>query len=163
MSGKVRPIINNLKLQAGSEFYDVICNVADKKQLYSKGENNEDKMNDNNIKKYSEEIKNNIGMAYNDIPKTIYEKHKKINLFDINDDNITITKREISAPSSLYQQISKDPLFKLKMNLYKYKMKQLSIKRALIINEAKYNKNDLMNNYGIMYYSDGDKYVVHYT
>ena len=35
LSGKVRPIINNLKLQAGSEFYDVICNVADKKQLYS--------------------------------------------------------------------------------------------------------------------------------
>ena len=116
-----------------------------KKQLYSKGENNEDKMNDNNIKKYSEEIKNNIGMAYNDIPKTIYEKHKKINLFDINDDNITIAKREISAPSSLYQQISKDPLFKLKMNLYKYKMKQLSIKRSLIINEAKYNKNDFNN------------------
>ena len=25
--GKVRPIINNLQLKAGSEYYDVICNV----------------------------------------------------------------------------------------------------------------------------------------
>ena len=35
MSWKVRSIINNLHLQAGSEYYDAICNVADKKQLYS--------------------------------------------------------------------------------------------------------------------------------
>ena len=35
LSGKVRPIINNLQLQAGNKYYDVICNVADKKQLYS--------------------------------------------------------------------------------------------------------------------------------
>ena len=35
LRGKVRPIINNLQLQAGNKYYDVICNVADKKQLYS--------------------------------------------------------------------------------------------------------------------------------
>ena len=117
----------------------------DIKQLYSKGENNEIKMNDNNVKKYSEEIKNNTKKAYDEIPKKIFEKHKKINLFSINDENITITNNEISAPSSLYQQIKNDPLFKLKMNLYKYKNKQLSIKRAVMINEAKYSENEFNN------------------
>ena len=27
LRGKVRPIINNLQLQAGNKYYDVICNV----------------------------------------------------------------------------------------------------------------------------------------
>ena len=35
LRGKVRPIINNLQLQAGNKYYIVIWNVADKKQLYS--------------------------------------------------------------------------------------------------------------------------------
>ena len=35
LRGKVRPIINNLQLQAGNKYYDVIWNVTDKKQLYS--------------------------------------------------------------------------------------------------------------------------------
>ena len=35
LRGKVRPIINNLQLQAGNKYYDVICNVAEKTQLYS--------------------------------------------------------------------------------------------------------------------------------
>ena len=34
LSGKVRPIISNLKLKAGSDIYDVQCNIADKIQLY---------------------------------------------------------------------------------------------------------------------------------
>ena len=116
-----------------------------KKQLYSKDEKGEEKMNDNNIKKFSEEINNNIQLVYNDVEKTIFDNHKKINLFSMNDNKITITNRDISAPSSLYQQISNDPLFKLKMNLYKYKMKQLNIKKAIMINEAKYSKNDFNN------------------
>ena len=116
-----------------------------KKQLYCKDENGEEKMNHNNISKFSEEIKNNITEAYNEMPKTILEKHKKLNLFNINDKNITITNSDISAPSSLFQQISNDPLFKLKMNLYKYKMKQLAIKKNIIINEAKYKKNEFDN------------------
>ena len=35
LRGKIRPIINNLQLQAGNKYYDVIWNVTDKKQLYS--------------------------------------------------------------------------------------------------------------------------------
>lgn len=35
LSGKVRPIISNLKLQSGSNQYDVKCDISDKIQLYS--------------------------------------------------------------------------------------------------------------------------------
>ena len=65
LSGKVRPIINNLKIQGGTEIYEVTCDVADKKQLY---------------KNYRVSIK-----CY--IKKTINEN----TLCHLKDDNVTIT------------------------------------------------------------------------
>ena len=116
-----------------------------KKLLYSKEGNKEGEINNNSIKKFSEEIVNNIKLCYNDIQTKIIEKHKKLNEFNIKDSDLTIINRKISAPSSLYQQISKDISFKLKMNLYKYKMRQLKIKRIIRINDSKHHKYNFNN------------------
>ena len=48
-------------------------------------------------------------------------------------------------PSSLYNQINGDVLFKVKMNLYKFRMKQLKIKKLCKINEAKMKMSEFNN------------------
>lgn len=97
------------------------------------------------IKQFSEKIGENINDIYNNFAKETIERHKGLNEFDINDNNITILNKQQSAPSSSYNQIKKDLLFKLKMNLYKYKMRKINIKKRILMNDAIYSKNDFNN------------------
>jgi len=111
------------------------------KKLY----NEEKKINEKKIKEFSEKIGENINDIYNNFAKETIERHKGLNEFDINDNNITILNKHQSAPSSSYNQIKKDLLFKLKMNLYKYKMRKINIKKRILINDSIYSKNDFNN------------------
>ena len=111
------------------------------KQLY----NEEKKINEKKIKQFSEKIGENTNDIYCNFAKETIEKHKGLNEFDINDNNITILNKHQSAPSSSYNQIKKDLLFKLKMNLYKYKMRKINIKKRILMNDAIYSKNDFNN------------------
>lgn len=111
------------------------------KKLY----NEEKKINEKKIKQFSEKIGENINDIYNNFLKETIEKHKGLNEFDINDSNITILNKYQSAPSSSYNQIKKDLLFKLKMNLYKYKMKNINMKKRSLMNDAIYSKSDFNN------------------
>lgn len=111
------------------------------KKLY----NEEKKINEKKIKQFSEKIGENINDIYNNFAKETIERHKGLNEFDINDNNITILNKQQSAPSSSYNQIKKDLLFKLKMNLYKYKMRKINIKKRILMNDAIYSKNDFNN------------------
>ena len=77
--------------------------------------------------------------------KIYLKKHQNINKFNINDENITITNSNISAPSSLYNQINEDQLFKLKMNLYKYRMKKAKIKKLKLLYYTASKKNEFNN------------------
>jgi len=111
------------------------------KKLY----NEEKKITKNVIKQFSEKIGENINGAYNIVSKEIIERHKGLNVFDINDNNITILNKHQSAPSSSYNQIKKDLLFQLKMSLCKYKMRKINIKTRILMNDAIFSKNDFNN------------------
>ena len=111
------------------------------KNLY----NEDNIINEKKVKIYSEKIGENIKSVYNNFAKNIIEQHKNLNEFDRNDKKITLFNKNISAPSSLYNQISKDELFKLKLNLYKYKIREFKIKKRKMINDSKYYKNDFNN------------------
>ena len=75
----------------------------------------------------------------------ITKKHGNINIFHINDERITLTDKVNSVPSSLYNQINDDLIFKLKMNLYKYQMKQRKIIKLCKLNCAKIKKSEIYN------------------
>lgn len=111
------------------------------KNLY----NEDNIINEKKVKIYSQKIGENIKSVYNNFAKNIIEQHKNLNEFDRNDKKITLFNKNISAPSSLYNQISKDELFKLKLNLYKYKIREFKIKKRKMINDSKYYKNDFNN------------------
>ena len=111
------------------------------KNLY----NEDNIINEKKVQIYSEKIGENIKSVYNNFAKNIIEQHKNLNEFDRNDKKITLFNKNISAPSSLYNQISKDELFKLKLNLYKYKIREFKIKKRKMINDSKYYKNDFNN------------------
>ena len=128
------------------QFEDTYLYYKNNKKLYLTNKNGEHELNLKKIEKFSEKIKEGVKSSCEEITGKIFEKHKKLNEFNINDENITLTNKNISAPSSLFNQISEDMEFKLKMNLYKYKMKQLKIKKNFMLIEAGYQKNDY-NNY----------------
>ena len=111
------------------QFEETYLFYRDKKKLYLTDENGEMVMNNQKIEKFSEEIKEGVKLACNEITEKIIEKHKTINEFDIHDNNITLTNKNISAPSSLYNQINEDIIFKLKMNAYKYNIKRQKLKK----------------------------------
>ena len=127
------------------QFEEAYLYYRDKKKLYLTDENGEKVMNKAKIEKLSEEIKEGVKSASNDINQKIIEKHKKINEFDFHDNNITLTNKNISAPSSLYNQINEDILFKLKINAYKYNIKRQKFKKNFLLNEAAFQKNDFNN------------------
>ena len=116
-----------------------------KKKLYLKGENAESKLDEKKVEEFADQIDQNIIKAYNNFVENIIKKHNDINVFKINDDKIDITDNKKSAPSSLYNQINQDVNFKLKMNLYKYKMKKIKMKKLKILNEAKIKKGEFEN------------------
>ena len=113
-------------------------------KLFSKY-NNGYKINENKIQKFSIKIRKNVNCAYKDSLKNIKIKHKFINTLDINDDNINITNSNASCPSSLYNQIKNDIMFIFKMNLYKYYIKKMRIKKMILIHEEYFIKNDFKN------------------
>ena len=127
------------------QFEDTYKYYKNNKKLYLTNQNGQRELNMAKIEKFSEKIKEGVKSACDEVTEDIFEKHKNINEFSINDENITITNKNISAPSSLFNQISEDIAFKLKMNLYKYKMKQLKIKKNLMLIEAGFQKNDFNN------------------
>ena len=119
------------------------------KKLYLKSENGEKNLDEKKVEEFGNEINNNCQKAYNTFVDTILEKHGNINVFNLNDKRINLTDKINSVPSSLYNQINGDIKFKLKMNLYKYKMKQLKIKKLCKLNDAMIKKrrfNDTLKN-----------------
>ena len=121
-----------------------LCNKNNKK-LYITGDKGEKKLDDKKIAKFSQEVKEGVKTAYEEIEKKIFENHNNLNKFNVQNENITITNPNISAPSSLYNQINEDIQFKIKMNLYKYKMKKLKIQKAIILNDAINKKHEFNN------------------
>ena len=128
-----------------NQFENIYLYYKNKKKLYLNDEKGKAKINDKNIEKFFEEIKENVKIVSNEEKDKIIEKHHKLNEFNLNDENINISNSKISAPSSSYNQISEDILFKLKMNIYKYRMKQLNINKYIMINESTFQKNEVKN------------------
>ena len=116
-----------------------------KKKLYLKGENDESKLDEKKVEEFADQIDQNIIKAYNNFVENIIKKHNDINVFNINDEKIDITDNKKSAPSSLYNQINQDVNFKLEMNLYKYNMKKMKMKKVKILNDAKIKKYEFEN------------------
>lgn len=127
------------------QFESIYLYNRDNKKLYLTDENGEKKLNDKKIEKYAEEVKEGVNSTYEEVKAKIVEKHQNINKFDIHNENITITNSKISAPSSLFNQINDDLLFKLKLNLYKYNMKKLKSRKLLMLNEARGKQNEFKN------------------
>ena len=116
------------------------------KKLYLKDENGESKIDEKKVEEFQEIISQNITNAYNNFAGNIIEKHKNINVFNFNDKKISnLFDTTKSIPSSLYNQINGDIMFKLKMNLYKYKMRQLKVKKLCKLNEAMIKKSEFEN------------------
>ena len=98
------------------------------------------------MEEFQEIISQNITNAYNNFAGNIIEKHKNINVLNFNDKKISnLFDTTKSIPSSLYNQINGDIMFKLKMNLYKYKMRQLKVKKLCKLNEAMIKKSEIEN------------------
>ena len=116
-----------------------------KKKLYLKGENDESKLDEKKVEEFADQIDQNIIKAYNNFVENIIKKHNDINVFNINDEKIDITDNKKSAPSSLYNQINQDVNFKLEMNLYKYNIKKMKMKKVKILNDAKIKKYEFEN------------------
>jgi hypothetical protein len=113
-----------------------------KKKLYLKEENGESKIDEKKVEDFADKISLNINNAYNTFVNDIVKRHNDINKFNINDKKINLINNDTSVPSSLYNQINGDVTFKLKMNLYKYKMKQMKIRKLCKLNDAKIKKNE---------------------
>ena len=155
LSYKIIPIYNkeneeyrhriNMRKIIWKQFETPYKYYKNNKKLYIKEEGEEQKLDENKIKNYSEEIGKNINLAYNDFENKIFEEHDRINEFDMNDERIKFSDNKMSAASSLYNQINEDVLFKLKMNLYKYKMKQMYVRKACKINDAVYKRYEFIN------------------
>ena len=115
------------------------------KKLYLKESNRESKLDEKKIEEFSEQVEQKINQSYNNFVEFITKKHGNINKFHINDERITLTDKVNSVPSSLYNQINDDLIFKLKMNLYKYQMKQRKIIKLCKLNSAKIKKSEIYN------------------
>ena len=113
-----------------------------KKKLYLKEENGESKIDEKKVESFADKISLNINNAYNTFVNDIVKRHNGINKFNINDKRINLINNNTSVPSSLYNQINGDVTFKLKMNLYKYKMKQMKIRKLCRLNDAKIKKSE---------------------
>ena len=115
------------------------------KKLYLKESNRESKLDEKKIEEFSEQVEQKINQSYNNFVEFITKKHGNINKFHINDERITLTDKVNSVPSSLYNQINDDLIFKLKMNLYKYQMKKRKIIKLCKLNSAKIKKSEIYN------------------
>ena len=115
------------------------------KKLYLKDSNRQSKLDEKKIEEFSEQVEQKINQSYNNFVELITKKHGNINKFHINDERITLTDKVNSVPSSLYNQINDDLIFKLKMNLYKYQMKQRKIIKLCKLNSAKIKKSEIYN------------------
>ena len=113
-----------------------------KKKLYLKEENGERRLDEKKVESFADKISLNINNAYNTFVNDIVKRHNGINKFNINDKRINLIDNNTSVPSSLYNQINGDVTFKLKMNLYKYKMKQMKIRKLCKLNDAKIKKSE---------------------
>ena len=113
-----------------------------RKKLYLKEENGESKIDEKKVESFADKIGLNITNAYNTFVNDTVKRHNEINKFNINDKRINLINNNTSVPSSLYNQINGDVTFKLKMNLYKYKMKQMKIRKLCKLNDAKIKKNE---------------------
>ena len=115
------------------------------KKLYLKESNRESKLDEKKIEEFSEQVEQKINQSYNNFVELITKKHGNINKFHINDERITLTDKVNSVPSSLYNQINDDLIFKLKMNLYKYQMKKRKIIKLCKLNSATIKKSEIYN------------------
>ena len=127
------------------QFEDTYLYYKNDKKLYIKNENGESIIDNKKIENFSEEIKHDVKSVFDEITDKIIEKHQKINQFNINDENINLTNKEISAPSSLYNQINEDISLKIQMIGHKYYMQRLKIRKIYALNNAKYQKKEFNN------------------
>lgn len=113
-------------------------------KLLTKDNKGEGAINQKQIKKFTKNIKNNVNSAFNETIDNIKLKHYKLNQFEENDNKISIYKKN-SCSSSLYNQINDDIIFKLKLNIYKYNMRKLKVKKSILILEESFQKNEFKN------------------
>ena len=135
----------NARQKIWKQFEDTYLYYRNDKKLYLTNENGESVIDNKKIENISEEIKNGVKSACNEITDKISEKQEKINQFNINDENINLTNKEISAPSSLYNQMNEDISLKLQMIGYKYYMQKLKNKKINILNKTSYQKKEYNN------------------
>ena len=114
-------------------------------KLFIKDNKGESSINQKQIQKFSRNIKNNVNIAFKSSIDNIKLKHNEINQFKDTDKQISIFKNNNSCHSSLYNQINNDIIFKLKLNLYRYNMKKLKVKKIISILEEDFQKNDYKN------------------
>ena len=135
----------NARQKIWKQFEDTYLYFRNDKKLYLTNENEESIIDNKKIENISEEIKNGVKSASDEISDKIIEKHEKINQFNINDKNINLNNKEISAPSSLYNQLNEDISLKLEMLGFKYYMRRQKIKKIFILNNAAYQKKEFHN------------------
>ena len=136
--------INSRKI-IWKQFESPFLYYKNKKNLYLKEDDGKSKLDEKKIDDFANKVSENINEAYNNFAENIIVKHRNINVFNIDDKKINLTNVKTSVPSSLYNQINGDVLFKVKMNLYKFRMKQLKIKKLCKINEAKMKMSEFNN------------------
>ena len=130
----------NKKLQEEKKFYfDFYLKYNNKENSIIKDNNNSRILINyryNNMKLNGSNSNNKINTSNKNISK--YNTN-------ISNNNLTITKSIVSCPSSLYNQIKNDKIFKLKLNLYRYNTKKLKAKKMILIHEQYFLKNDFKN------------------
>ena len=159
LSYKIIPIYNkqneeyinriNSRHTIWKQFEGPFLYFKNNKKLYLKGENEEVFLDEKKVEELADEASDNIAKAYNNFGKSIEQRHGNLNVFNINDKRVNLNDKINSVPSSYYNQINEDILFKLKMNLYKYKMKKSKIEKLCKLNNAAIKKrefNDIIKN-----------------
>ena len=118
---------------------------------------------DDIVKKYENKIYDFAQKAFDKVVNNVKKKHEKINVFNLNDEKIQITKADTSAPYSAIMQTKFNPKFQRKFNIYKYYMEQIKVRKMLKIDHYYKIRNELdyeiKNNYfkdSLFYKDQGD-------
>ena len=135
----------NSRKKIWNQFENIYFYNKNNKKLYLNDDKGKAKINDIQIEKFSKEIKENVKIVFVEEKDKIIEKHQNLNQFNIKDEIINIGDSKTSAPSSIYNQINEDKIFKIKMNIYNYKMRNLNVRKNLMIHEAHFKKNEVKN------------------
>ena len=120
-------------------FYKIII------KLYIKNSVGDYKLDEKKCNDFSEQTCDNIRQVFNINGEIIAKKHRNINIYNLYDKRITLTDKENSVPSSLYNQTNENLIDKLKLNLFKYKQKQRGIAKTCKLNDGCIRKSQFFN------------------